>query len=65
MNNRNNSIYVPDGKNATHDGIEHEPGGGKALLDPTDTLFLLLDSGSAHRRPVRRELAVAEIGAMI
>ena len=27
-------IFKPDGKNTIHDGIEHEPGGGKALLDP-------------------------------
>ena len=32
MNGRNNPIFLPDGKNAIHDGIEHEPGGGKALL---------------------------------
>ena len=38
MKNGNNSIFVPDGKNAIHDGIEHEPAGGKALLDPTDAL---------------------------
>ena len=31
--NRINSIYLPDGKNAIHDGFEHAPGGGKALLD--------------------------------
>jgi len=37
------AIFEPDGKNAIHDGIEHEPGGGKALLDPTDTILLLLD----------------------
>ena len=42
MNNGNN-IFMPDGKNAIHAEIEHAPGGGQALLDPTDTLFLLLD----------------------
>lgn len=36
-------IFLPDGANGIHDGIEHEPGGGKALLDPTDCAFLLLD----------------------
>src|SRR5258707_11657850 len=36
-------LFKPDGKNAIHDGIEHEPGGGKALLDPTDTVLLLLE----------------------
>jgi nicotinamidase-related amidase len=37
------AIFEPDGKNAIHDGIEHEPGGGKALFDPTDVVILLLD----------------------
>jgi len=38
MNHRSNSIFVPDGKNAIHDGIEHEPGGGQALLDSKSML---------------------------
>lgn len=37
------TLFIPDGKNAIHDGVEHEHGGGKALLDPTDTASLLLD----------------------
>jgi nicotinamidase-related amidase len=37
------AIFKPDGKNAIHDGIEHEPTAGKALFDPTDAVFLLLD----------------------
>jgi hypothetical protein len=37
MATANKSIFVSDGKNEIHDGIEHAPGGGKALLDPTDT----------------------------
>lgn len=37
------AIFEHDGKNTIHDGVEHEPGGGKALLDPTDTVLLLLD----------------------
>ena len=37
------AIFEPDGKNEIHDGINHAPGGGKALLDPTDTALLLLD----------------------
>jgi len=41
MANQNQSVFKPDGKNSIHDGIEHEPGGGKALLDPTDTALLL------------------------
>jgi nicotinamidase-related amidase len=36
-------IFKNDGKNAIHDGIEHDLGGGKSLLDPTDTVLLLLD----------------------
>jgi nicotinamidase-related amidase len=62
MNNRNNSIFVPDGKNAIHDGIEHDPGGGKALLDPTDTLFLMLDHQSGLFQNVK-DISVAELRA--
>jgi nicotinamidase-related amidase len=61
MNNGNN-IFKPDGKNAIHDGIEHAPGGGKALLDPTDTLFLLLDHQSGLFQNVK-DIAVAELRA--
>jgi len=46
MASANKSIFVPDGKNEIHDGIEHAPGGGKGLLDPTDAVFLLLDHQS-------------------
>ena len=46
MNNQNKPIFQPDGKNSIHDGIEHEPSAGKALIDPTDTLLLLLDHQS-------------------
>ena len=58
----NNSIFVPDGKNAIHDGIEHEPGGGKALLDPTDTALLLLDHQSGLFQNVK-DITVAELRA--
>src|SRR6266446_7554281 len=61
MNNGNN-IYVADGKNAIHDGIEHAPVGGKALLDPTDTLFLLLDHQSGLFQNVK-DISVAELRA--
>ena len=37
------AIFEADGKNEIHDGVPHEPGGGNALLDPTDTVILLLD----------------------
>src|SRR6201988_2898608 len=58
----NVTIFKPDGKNAIHDGIEHEPGGGKALLDPTDTLFLLLDHQSGLFQIVK-DITVTELRA--
>ena len=61
MNNGNN-LFVPDGKNAIHDGIEHAPGGGTALLDPTDTVFLLLDHQSGLFQNVK-DITVAELRA--
>jgi nicotinamidase-related amidase len=36
-------IFESDGKNEIHDGIKHATGGGKNLLDSTDTALLLLD----------------------
>jgi nicotinamidase-related amidase len=62
MATQSNSIFVPDGKNAIHDGIDHEPGGGKALLDPTDTAFLLLDHQSGLFQNVK-DISVAELRA--
>jgi hypothetical protein len=56
------AIFEPDGKNAIHDGIEHEPGGGKALLDPTDTVFLLLDHQAGLFQTVK-DISVAELRA--
>ena len=64
MATRSNSIFVPDGKNAIHDGIEHDPGGGKALLDPTDTAFLLLDHQSGLFQNVK-DIGVAELRANV
>jgi nicotinamidase-related amidase len=54
------AIFEPDGKNAIHDGVEHDPGGGKALLDPTDTVFLLLDHQSGLFQNVK-DITVAEL----
>src|SRR6516225_11619094 len=54
------NIFKPDGKNAIHDGIEHEPGGGKALLDPTDTVMLLLGQQSGVFQNVK-DISVAEL----
>jgi nicotinamidase-related amidase len=56
------AIFEPDGKNAIHDGIEHEPGGGKALLDPTDTVLLLLDHQAGLFQSVK-DISVAELRA--
>src|SRR5882724_9365013 len=58
----NSAIFKPDGKNAIHDGIEHEPGGGKALLDPTDTALLLLDHQSGLFQNVK-DISVAQLRA--
>src|SRR6266852_9600009 len=58
------AIFKPDGKNAIHDGIEHEPGGGRALLDPTDTVFLLLDHQSGLFQNVK-DITVAELRANV
>ena len=58
----NKIIFKPDGKNAIHDGIEHEPSGGKALLDPTDTVFLLLDHQSGLFQNVK-DIGITELRA--
>src|SRR5262249_25968284 len=55
-------LFMPDGKNSIHDGIEHEPSGGKALLDPTDTALLLLDHQSGLFQNVK-DISVAELRA--
>ncbi len=62
MSTGNGNIFKPDGKNAIHDGIEHESSGGKALLDPTDTVFLLLDHQSGLFQNVK-DITVAELRA--
>ena len=62
MSNASKSIFVPDGKNEIHDGIEHAPGGGKALLDPTDTAFLLLDHQSGLFQNVK-DISIVELRA--
>jgi nicotinamidase-related amidase len=61
MNNGNN-LFLPDGKNTIHDGIEHAPGGGTALLDPTDSVLLLLDHQSGLFQNVK-DISVAELRA--
>lgn len=54
------AIFQPDGKNQIHDGIGHAPGGGKALLDPTDTVMLLLDHQSGLFEVVK-DISVADL----
>jgi nicotinamidase-related amidase len=62
MTNQKRNIFEPDGKNSIHDGIEHDPGGGKALLDPTDTVLLLLDHQTGLFQNVK-DISVAELRA--
>ncbi len=64
MVNQKISIFEPNGKNSIHDGIEHDPGGGKALLDPTDTVLLLLDHQTGLFQIVK-DISVAELRANI
>jgi nicotinamidase-related amidase len=62
MNAQSSSVFMSDGKNEIHDGIEHAPGGGKALLDSTDTVLLLLDHQSGLFQNVK-DISVAELRA--
>ena len=62
MSKNNNGLFQPDGKNAIHDGIEHEPGGGKALIDSTDVAMLLLDHQSGLFQNVK-DISITELRA--
>ena len=62
MNDQIKNLFKPDGKNAIHDGIEHEPSAGKALIDPTDTVLLLLDHQSGLFQNVH-DISVTELRA--
>ena len=62
METQNKPIFLPDGKNAIHDGIEHEPTGGKALLDTTDCVMLLLDHQSGLFQNVK-DISVGQLRA--
>lgn len=55
-------IFKSDGQNQIHDGITHEPSGGKALLDPTDTALLLLDHQAGLFQTVK-DISVAQLRA--
>lgn len=56
------SIFKADGQNAIHDGIEHEPTGGKGLIDPTDVAILLLDHQSGLFQNVK-DIGITELRA--
>lgn len=56
------SIFQADGKNAIHDGIKHEPTGGKGLIDSTDTALLLLDHQSGLFQNVK-DISITELRA--
>lgn len=60
--NDSKSIFQPDGKNAIHDGIKHEPTGGKGLIDSTDTALLLLDHQSGLFQNVK-DISITELRA--
>jgi nicotinamidase-related amidase len=64
MSSQSKNIFQPDGKNSIHDGNEHAPGGGKALIDPTDTVLLLLDHQSGLFQNVK-DIPVAELRANV
>jgi hypothetical protein len=53
------TIFLPEGENVIHDGIEHEPTGGKALIDTTDCVMLLLGHQAGLFQNVK-DISVAE-----
>ena len=62
MASKSKNIFQADGKNSIHDGIEHAPGGGKALIDHTDAVLLLLDHQSGVFQNVK-DISVTELRA--
>ena len=50
--------------NSIRDGIEHDPGGGKALINPADILLLLLDH-QAGLFEVVKDIEVAQLRANV
>src|SRR5262245_26908050 len=62
MATQTGSIFRPDGKNAIHDGVEHEASAGQGLLDPTDAALLLLDHQAGLFQTVK-DISVAELRA--
>jgi nicotinamidase-related amidase len=56
------SNAVEPNLNSIQDGIEHEPGGGRALINATDTVLLLLDH-QAGLFQVVKDIDVAQLRA--
>src|SRR5262245_7816090 len=48
--------------NSINDGIEHDPGGGKALINPADTAILFLDHQSGLFETVK-DIDIARLRA--
>lgn len=61
MSESKTTNFEPSG-NQIHDGIEHEPSGGKALINPADTVILLLDH-QAGLFQVVKDIEVAQLRA--
>lgn len=55
-------ITIEPNNNSINDGIVHEAGGGKALINPADTLLLLLDH-QAGLFQVVKDIEVAQLRA--
>ena len=61
MNESSKMNFEPS-MNQIQDGIEHEPSGGKALINPADTILLLLDH-QAGLFQVVKDIDVAQLRA--
>ena len=57
-------MSLVNGSNSIHDGIEHDSGGGKALINPADTVLLLLDH-QAGLFQVVKDIEVAQLRANV
>jgi len=66
LDNRNEEkkMSLVNGSNSIHDGIEHDSGGGKALINPADTVLLLLDH-QAGLFQVVKDIEVAQLRANV
>src|SRR5262245_58747368 len=53
--------FEPSG-NSIHDGLDHEPSGGKALINPADAVLLLLDHQTGLFQTVK-DVEIAQLRA--